>query len=1416
MRNESDIGKHYERQISALLSLKCLLDENIEDFWIKCNPKGIPKFDDIILHVKYENGQKELFMIQAKHKKADRPVVAKMFQSKQKDFCLKELQSAFKEIIEDHNEFFRKNDINEDTRKFFVLYNNAKIHMKGTSGNSGRYGEEQGVDEDIDLHFEHLTELNFRSFLSTKSFSESTGFKIKSRTQSYDPNFLDNFYFYAEQLNLEEVRPAIEKLSGLQHIADKMIHNFDEFTKPTSEIDRWDKQYVKMLLLSSTFGNFQPSVESTGSSPILDIIKEFDVTIISDDNSENVIWSEILSRMRKQYKEDSLKLSNWQNNLPPNLQELFGHYRTKDLYFRMVIAKDAPLYIKTDNVSYPVFLESMFNKLDVSLVIYDKKKECFSFQNLMEMRVFKTLNDLDEDTFQSHAKNIEVSFKGKRGVPLFPLIENDRSIREKVTVDLFVKLSSNTVCIGVKDDIPDQIYINRTLKIPTITEDVLKEDNILFIICNFPSSTVSFGIIKNIYARISGTGDVFQRFYNTSNINFYDSRDMKEEDCNIITTDKPYDDTLIKPIIDTRNQEIFYILQYVGQGKNGCEFVIIKTNIKRDLLKFQLSECRRKDHELIEFLKGARVNFICNNGGMGKTMLLRYLSNLFSANEWLIHVELEKHKSDFEKVETYNDLRKFFYNSGMTGVDERFTEFSKNLYQHFERSGRLILLVDDCEEVKDPKRLKLFKEATNRGMKLWIVARPPLRQELEHMFETFSMELTEFTVQDQMFFFRKFFQKRGRNKHEIKLKLADIEVARSKLANSFIGICQQTMMLAVVFDTDEENASKSNRIDELYEKFINLKVNEHYARNRQFIIRTLSKLALTQFFSERVLKNIFDWTEFQCDIEVFKNEKQKPALVTYFGQNNIAVFSHKTYAEYLAGRWLAEIIRKQINKETPLNVTGILEILYLQELTNVRLFFDSILLQKDPLGPNPIGVYENDLLGRNIMHISLSYGDRYDIHTEGDVRDAVDIVEVPEDPVVSTPNENIPPLYCPYFHIQKMIREKDTFMKMTPIDCAIATGCLKRLNDLMEKRPIFFSSDSLLREDRKYYMLVHCIRHNLNAILRRICNGKDEELLKVRDSSTKKSLLHMAVRAVNLEAVRILLDFFPVEKWGTDGENNTPLHLACQKNNKALDIFHQSEITGDFLNLKNKKGFTHLHCVVLQGNLQWTRIIINCSGIEIDAKCSFGNTPLMLSFMNNKPEIASLLKGKGANINHKNKRGMTALHFTASKGLFKGTQQLIKWGADLDQKNSFGATPLISAAIKGNAKIVKSLLFNRADINAFDSNKWTALHHATKRKNIDIVKILLEENADVDSFNKKMKTPLMIACLNDVPKAAEMLLDHHADVNVRSDKGLTAMEISVREKHKSCIDVIKNKIRDRHDRKKKFAKLAKISKRSFS
>ena len=124
--------------------------------------------------------------------------------------------------------------------------------------------------------------------------------------------------------------------------------------------------------------------------------------------------------------------------------------------------------------------------------------------------------------------------------------------------------------------------------------------------------------------------------------------------------------------------------------------------------------------------------------------------------------------------------------------------------------------------------------------------------------------------------------------------------------------------------------------------------------------------------------------------------------------------------------------------------------------------------------------------------------------------------------------------------------------------------------------------------------------------------------------------------------------------------------------------------------------------------------------------------------------VTELLLAKGAEVNHADKAGFTALIAAQQSGDAKRVDLLLKAGADVNAANSFagrtkngpialvGMTPLMVAAPYGDAHTIAALLKAGARVNDVDGRKMTALMFAvtTDRANPTTVKQLIAAGAD--------------------------------------------------------------------------------------
>lgn len=101
-------------------------------------------------------------------------------------------------------------------------------------------------------------------------------------------------------------------------------------------------------------------------------------------------------------------------------------------------------------------------------------------------------------------------------------------------------------------------------------------------------------------------------------------------------------------------------------------------------------------------------------------------------------------------------------------------------------------------------------------------------------------------------------------------------------------------------------------------------------------------------------------------------------------------------------------------------------------------------------------------------------------------------------------------------------------------------------------------------------------------------------------------------------------------------------------------------------------------------------------GADINARASFGNTPLILAATFGKIEIVRLLIAHGSGLDAANNSGITALiaSITRRDAAFC-TRLLVEAGADLAPKNKWGETALMLAQKLGQMSSIRALTENK-------------------------------------------------------------------------------------------------------------------------
>ncbi|XP_078268825.1 ankyrin repeat domain-containing protein 22 [Rhinoraja longicauda] len=144
----------------------------------------------------------------------------------------------------------------------------------------------------------------------------------------------------------------------------------------------------------------------------------------------------------------------------------------------------------------------------------------------------------------------------------------------------------------------------------------------------------------------------------------------------------------------------------------------------------------------------------------------------------------------------------------------------------------------------------------------------------------------------------------------------------------------------------------------------------------------------------------------------------------------------------------------------------------------------------------------------------------------------------------------------------------------------------------------------------------------------------------------------------------------------------------------------------------------------------------------------YGDTALIAACRAGRMEIAQYLLRKEANVNLRNKKERTCLHYAVRRRFTFLDYLLI---IILMPVLLLGYIIMESKKSR-NEMFIKILLKAKVDINATDHKGNSALHYACQMKSSRIVNVLIKANADPSIANKNGETPADIAKKLKFPK----------------------------------------------------------------
>uniref|UniRef100_A0A8C0C4B5 K Homology domain-containing protein n=1 Tax=Buteo japonicus TaxID=224669 RepID=A0A8C0C4B5_9AVES len=194
-------------------------------------------------------------------------------------------------------------------------------------------------------------------------------------------------------------------------------------------------------------------------------------------------------------------------------------------------------------------------------------------------------------------------------------------------------------------------------------------------------------------------------------------------------------------------------------------------------------------------------------------------------------------------------------------------------------------------------------------------------------------------------------------------------------------------------------------------------------------------------------------------------------------------------------------------------------------------------------------------------------------------------------------------------------------------------------------------------------------------------------------------------------------------------------------------------------------------CSQASSNVPSQSVLPMYPSVDIDAHTeSNHDTALTLACAGGHEELVSVLIARGANIEHRDKKGFTPLILAATAGHVGVVEILLDKGGDIEaQSERTKDTPLSLACSGGRQEVVDLLLARGANKEHRNVSDYTPLSLAASGGYVNIIKILLNAGAEINSRtgSKLGISPLMLAAMNGHVPAVKLLLDMGSDINAQ-------------------------------------------------
>jgi hypothetical protein len=365
-----------------------------------------------------------------------------------------------------------------------------------------------------------------------------------------------------------------------------------------------------------------------------------------------------------------------------------------------------------------------------------------------------------------------------------------------------------------------------------------------------------------------------------------------------------------------------------------------------------------------------KITIISDVAGMGKSTSLTYICNqikMLHTNYWVQFIELKLHIKELATIE--ENVSTDAALSILSKLVELNDTESKIFYYICREMCNVVLLFDGFDEIS-PQAEKAFqhliKVLSQTNIKSLIVStRPNYASVLETATNVTSTNIIGFTTKDQKEFLTKYWTNNVREQNIDSTILENIvqhvvsEIEKnSKVLNEIAGIPLQTRMIADIYFNDVKQYVNESKMDKmnikidlfnLYERFIALHIDR--CMIEKYKLENLESSIYNRIKSDTFKAESGIWEAVACKeiLPVLQVAVQYQAAdikamcdVGIVAKLDPHTFMHRTFAEFLAAKYVANIMHEGCDETTLRFIFD--DILSYGQYVVFRKFLNSILM----------------------------------------------------------------------------------------------------------------------------------------------------------------------------------------------------------------------------------------------------------------------------------------------------------------------------------------------------------------------------------------------------------------------------------------------------------------------------------------